>query len=162
MTKPLHPWGENIRTDVSWLPRPDDALPPARSEAEPHEGGTATEYVLRSSHLTHAAVELHPTGTSGDPDLEAAIANRFADLFRLFKERQRKYGPGNIAKFGDRGVHVRLSDKVARLDVHYAGGAGDMPDETVDDTWSDVAVYAIIALVCRQGRWPGWAKTGGK
>ena len=95
-------------------------------------------------------------GSSGDVGLEMAVASRMAELFRLFKDRQRKYGPGNIAAFGDMGVAVRAQDKLARLrHFYFAGGAGDMPDESVNDAWSDLAVYAVIALVCRDGLWPG-------
>jgi hypothetical protein len=90
--------------------------------------------------------------------LHVAISRQFNDLYALFWDRQRKYGPGNIAAFGDFGVLVRCHDKLARLRRHYVEGTGDMPDESVDDAWRDLAVYAVIALVCRKGQWPGWQK----
>lgn len=97
-------------------------------------------------------------GPSDDPAgdaLAAAVAAQFSGLEALFWERQRKYGPGNISEFGDYGILVRLHDKLARLKRHYAEGVGNMPDESVRDTWADISVYAMIALLWLDGRWPG-------
>lgn len=95
--------------------------------------------------------------TSGNPSsLDGYIAKELARTLDLFRERQAKYGPKNIAEFGEVGILVRLYDKMARLRNYYMdGGAGDMGDESVADAWYDIACYAIIALVCRQGLWPG-------
>ena len=106
-----------------------------------------------------ASIGLSVDGESGDMALEHAFALRLCDLFDLFKARQRKYGPSNIAVFGSKGVAVRAHDKLARLHHYYFGaGGGDMADESVDDAWADLAVYAAIALVCRNGDWPGCAE----
>jgi hypothetical protein len=35
---------------------------------------------------------------------------------------------------------------------------GDVQDETVEDAWNDMANYAIMAVMCRQGMWPGAEK----
>lgn len=146
-----HPYGENIRWYESghpwseWLDQQDARRAATAAQAEDAEAD-GSEWVM-----------LHVDGSSGDAALERAVGQRMLALFQLFKDRQRKYGPGNIAAFGDLGVCVRAQDKLARLRHHYfAGGAGDMPDESVDDAWSDLAVYAVIALVCRHGGWPGW------
>lgn len=132
------------RSDLSWLPVPPVVAPNMRTEAEPHSAAEPVEWIATRSF-----------GASGDPDLEAAVHAQLNALFELFVERQRKYGPENIAMHGDRGVCVRCDDKMARLRRHYKNGVGDMPDESVDDAWRDLAVYAVIALVCRKGQWPG-------
>jgi hypothetical protein len=145
--RPNHPYGENINWTytVSWPDQND-----VRREAVKAE---VTAPAIKTS------VSLVSDGSSGDVALEDALASEMAALFELFKQRQRKYGPGNIAAFGDLGVCVRAQDKLARLRHHYfGGGAGDMGDESVEDAWRDLAVYAAIALVCRKGRWPGWVK----
>lgn len=73
---------------------------------------------------------------------------------RVYDYKQGKYGPGNIAKFGERGVLVRVSDKLERMiNLHKTEQEPD--DETRDDTWGDMATYALIALMCRWGWWPG-------
>lgn len=73
---------------------------------------------------------------------------------RVFDYKQGKYGPGNIAKFGEMGVMVRVSDKLERIINLYKTGQEPL-DETRDDSWGDFAVYSIITLMCRWGFWPG-------
>lgn len=142
-----HPYGQNIRTDLPWPDQNDARRAAAATVAAPIAKWQSTALVA--------------DGSSGDSELELRVAGEMAALFDLFKKRQRKYGPGNIAAFGDLGVCVRAQDKLARLRHHYfGGGAGDMPDESVDDAWRDLAVYAVIALVCREGGWPGLEKGG--
>lgn len=78
------------------------------------------------------------------------------ELQELMHERGQKYGPTNIAEWGDLGVVVRLSDKMARLRTLYQTGAGaEALDESIEDTLMDLANYAIIALAWRRGLWPG-------
>jgi len=157
--RPNHPYGENIKWDQSGTPWPDQndvrrgySLANEAAYRKAQAAAPAPEVVVKTT------VALVSDGSSGDVALEDAIASQMAALFELFKQRQRKYGPGNIAAFGDLGVCVRAQDKLARLRHHYfGGGAGDMADESVEDAWRDLAVYAVIALVCRNGRWPGWS-----
>jgi hypothetical protein len=101
-------------------------------------------------------VGLDCDGSSGSPALERAMADHFERAFEIWKARQRKYGSDNIARRGPAGVMVRLDDKMARLDRAFAGGASESADETVTDTCYDVANYALIALACHKGEWPGW------
>lgn len=94
-------------------------------------------------------------GSSGDPDLERAWLLVADSVFEVFKDRQRKYGPRNIAKTGEMGVIVRLNDKIERLNNLLLEGRGkDVEDETAIDTWIDAADYPIIALLCVYGFWP--------
>lgn len=88
--------------------------------------------------------------------LERWLEEVLTELEDLMHERGRKYGPGNIAEFGDFGVLVRMGDKFARLKNLYLSGSGeDVSDESVEDTLMDVANYAIIMLAWRRGLWPG-------
>jgi len=84
------------------------------------------------------------------------MAAHYAHAFEIWKERQRKYGPGNIARRGPQGVMIRLDDKLARLDNVFFKGGKDTPDESVRDTLYDAANYPLIALACWLGEWPGW------
>jgi len=94
-------------------------------------------------------------GSSGDIELEKAWLRQVADIFDVFRLKQRSYGPMNIAKFGELGVMVRTSDKLERL-VNLIMNNLDNPlaDESLDDTWIDLADYGIIAMLCRKGAWP--------
>lgn len=88
--------------------------------------------------------------------LEAWLGDLLAELEDLMHERGQKYGPGNIAEFGDFGAVVRMSDKFARLrNLYVEGQGGDVRDESVEDTLMDIANYAIITLAWRRGLWPG-------
>lgn len=88
--------------------------------------------------------------------LEAWLGDLLAELEDLMHERGVKYGPGNIAEFGDFGAVVRMSDKFARLrNLYVEGSGGDVRDESVEDTLMDIANYAVIILAWRRGLWPG-------
>lgn len=102
------------------------------------------------------AVLLECDGSSGDRKLEGQIASIFSEIFNLWKERQSKYGPGNIAAFGEVGCLVRGHDKMARLKRALMEHIGvRATDESVEDSWKDLTNYAIMGLACRRGLWPG-------
>ena len=102
-----------------------------------------------------ADVVLTCDGGSGDANLEGVVADTFKEIFSLWKERQAKYGPSNIAAFGEVGCLVRGHDKMARLRRALMDNLGAvMPDESVEDSWKDLTNYAVMGLVCRRGQWP--------
>lgn len=81
-----------------------------------------------------------------------AVSSVTSDLRDLLVRKQRDYGHGNILAFGEPGVLVRVSDKVERLkNLHKIGKLNDPQNESVNDTWMDLANYAIIALMLRRG-----------
>jgi hypothetical protein len=67
--------------------------------------------------------------------------NRMLDLLC---ERQAKYGPKNILKFGTRGIIIRMSDKVERI----ANNSGDFADDSVEDAYMDLVGYAALHWMC--------------
>lgn len=70
----------------------------------------------------------------------------------LLDKKNRDYGPGNISAFGEKGVIVRLNDKIERLKTLVWHGR--FPEhEKVSDTWLDVCNYGIIGLLCHRGEW---------
>lgn len=108
-----------------------------------------------------------PVGSSGHPELERAWLAKAKEIFELFCQKQRSYGPGNIQSFRDVGVVIRVSDKIQRLKKAYFGqGLREIKSkcphcgelivgETLRDTWMDLADYGIIGLLCLDGDWPG-------
>lgn len=92
-----------------------------------------------------------------DEKVIEAFAGKMVMLGALFTKKHHDYGPGNIAASGELGILVRLKDKIARLS-HLRGKKSN--NESKEDTWSDIANYAIIALLVRDGSWPdvedGW------
>lgn len=73
------------------------------------------------------------------------IANEIASLVI---SKQADYGKSNILDFGEFGVLVRTNDKIARL--KNLSISGKKP-ESVEDSWEDLAGYALIALMLKRG-----------
>ena len=62
--------------------------------------------------------------------------------------KQHDYGHKNITDFGEFGVLVRVNDKVERLKNLYGRDNPLKPlNESIRDSWLDVAGYAVIALM---------------
>jgi hypothetical protein len=72
-------------------------------------------------------------------------------LLEIFIKKHKDYGKGNILDTGELGILFRISDKVNRL-KHLLNNCKNKPEnETIDDNWEDIAVYAVIALLYRKG-----------
>ena len=93
-------------------------------------------------------------GKSGSKMLEGEMAKLLVNLFETFKSKQASYGKGNIEKFGERGVYIRMNDKMERLfNMVWLAKENPLLDESIDDTYIDLADYALIALLVRHGVW---------
>lgn len=114
-------------------------------------------------------------GSSGDVELEKHIAKRFTEIwnrfespkfrnefrqtledkFFLFKTKNASYGSNNIAALGTKGIFVRIWDKVQRLrNLVWDDKKNPLADESIEDTFGDLAVYSIMAVVLLRGEWP--------
>jgi len=83
----------------------------------------------------------------------AYIESALSDI-ATFDRKQHDYGPDNIAAFGEKGVVVRMNDKMARL-RNLVWGDKPAINEAVEDSYTDLSVYGVIARMCRAGVWPG-------
>jgi hypothetical protein len=72
------------------------------------------------------------------------------DIVNLLISKQEDYGSKNILDFGEYGVLVRANDKIARL-KNLWNNANSPNNESIDDSWFDIAGYAIIAIMIRKG-----------
>lgn len=84
---------------------------------------------------------------------EQAVDAILAEMRATMIAKQRDYGPGNIDSFGELGVLVRLTDKHARLRNLLYDNPAEPSNESLDDTWLDLANYGLIALMVRRGIW---------
>lgn len=82
---------------------------------------------------------------------EEALADVLCELADLMIRKQADYGHQNITEFGELGVLVRANDKIARLRNLLWHNQGEPKNESIEDTWRDLANYAIIALMLRRG-----------
>ena len=74
------------------------------------------------------------------------------EIERLVIDKQKDYGQENILAFGDKGIVVRLWDKVSRLKNLVWLFKGSAPkNEPITDTYREIAGYAIIAIMLERG-----------
>jgi hypothetical protein len=73
-----------------------------------------------------------------------------SELARMVIDKQRDYGTENILAFEEKGIVVRMNDKIARL-KNLVWGNRIPNNETLDDTYRDLAGYSIVALMLRSG-----------
>ena len=87
--------------------------------------------------------------------LETYMGSVVKELTDLLLSKHRDYGPKNIslAPGGPiNGLRVRMHDKLARINNLVDSGA-DPEHESLEDSFKDMANYAIIGLLVLRGQW---------
>jgi hypothetical protein len=77
------------------------------------------------------------------------------ELVALLLKKHDDYGPKNISNAPGgplNGLNVRIYDKLARLD-NLISNNKDPKNESLRDTFLDIANYAIIGLLVLDGKW---------
>lgn len=93
---------------------------------------------------------------SGDAELDIQMAIVLKEMFTLWQRKHHDYGSGNIGILGERGIFVRMFDKMQRLlQLVWKEKSASVSNESVNDTYLDMAVYSVIAILVRRGLWPG-------
>lgn len=80
----------------------------------------------------------------------------YGELHRTLVKKQKDYGPGNIANAPGgplNGLRVRIYDKISRINNLVDSGATP-ENESLKDSFLDLANYAIIALLVLEDEWP--------
>lgn len=75
----------------------------------------------------------------------------------LLLMKHRDYGPKNIANAPGgalNGLRVRIHDKTARIN-HLIDSGATPQNESLRDSFIDLANYALIALLVLDGKWAG-------
>ncbi len=89
-------------------------------------------------------------------DFEKKVSNKFDFAEELLLRKHKDYGPKNIAQAPGgalNGLRVRMHDKMARIN-HLYDNNKDPENESLRDSFVDLANYAIIALLVLDGDWP--------
>jgi len=84
------------------------------------------------------------------------IENTLTELANLLISKHKDYGPKNISLSPGgplNGLRVRMWDKLARINNLVDSNASP-EHESLEDSFKDMANYAIIGLLVLQGRWP--------
>ena len=82
--------------------------------------------------------------------LDEAFSALCQEMVETFIQKHKDYGKGNILSIKELGIAFRESEKVERL-KNLLMKTDDPANESIDDTWMDIAVYAVIALMYRRG-----------
>jgi hypothetical protein len=84
------------------------------------------------------------------------VADITSNLFDLLIKKHKDYGPKNIALSPGgplNGLRVRMWDKLARINNLVESGARP-ENESLIDSFRDMANYSIIAIMVLEGKWP--------
>lgn len=98
------------------------------------------------------------------PEMTKEFKKILTEQYELFCRKQVNYGPSNIAggtllqteddvRFSLTGIFFRINDKIQRIKQLVVLGKQDQVGESVEDTFNDISVYSIIALVVKRGKW---------
>lgn len=80
----------------------------------------------------------------------------YAGALEVLIKKQLDYGPKNISNAPGgpmMGLAVRLHDKISRL-THLLENNIEPNNESIEDTFLDIANYGMIGLMITQNKWP--------
>lgn len=81
--------------------------------------------------------------------LDEAFEEVCKELEQMFIKKHKDYGKGNILDTAELGIAFRISDKLNRL-KHLLINKKNPEFESVEETWKDIGVYAIIAILLKR------------
>lgn len=98
------------------------------------------------------------------PEMTGEFKRILREQYEIFCKKQSNYGPDNISlgrdltkdedkKLSQMGLFFRMNDKIQRIKQLVVLGNQDNVGESVDDTYKDLSVYAIIAQLVKNGKW---------
>jgi hypothetical protein len=92
----------------------------------------------------------------GNHEFEEAVQQVFQNAKSVLLQKQMDYGPKNIAQSPGgplNGIRVRIWDKFARIN-HLMDNGATPENESLRDSFMDMANYALIAMMVLDGDWP--------
>lgn len=112
----------------------------------------------------HKALSMPLKTEETSPVQVKAFMDVIMSMYRTHLRKNADYSPANILGTGEVGIVTRLWDKTARLmnltgiKFKYLLNEGFEPpekpkNEAIDDTYEDLAVYAIIGTLYRRNSW---------
>ena len=89
-------------------------------------------------------------------DFEKSVRKTFRELENLLLSKHKDYGPKNISDSPGgaiNGLRVRMHDKLARINNLYGVPKDQTQHEPLEDSFKDMANYAIIGLLVLRKEW---------
>jgi hypothetical protein len=126
-----------------------------------YDNRTSDESRVRSKQLGFDV--RHPDFNAQNSHIEfrESVEETFWELQDLLLSKHKDYGPSNIAEAPGgaiNGLRVRMHDKLARINNLYEymedTGGFQPQHESIEDSFKDMANYAIIGLLVLRGKWP--------
>ena len=93
---------------------------------------------------------------SKNKDFDATVLKYFDENAKLLVSKHNDYGPTNISHAPGgpiNGLRVRMHDKLARIN-HLTDSGKNPENESLRDSFIDLANYAMIGLLVLDGEWP--------
>ena len=88
-------------------------------------------------------------------EFDIYVMDIFSELESLLLKKHKDYGPKNISDSPGgalNGLRVRLHDKLARIN-NLIDNNKSPENESLEDSFKDMANYAIIGLLVLRGKW---------
>lgn len=86
-----------------------------------------------------------------DPQfLDESFVRVCEEMLKTFMKKNRDYGKGNILDTGELGIAFRVNDKLNRI-KNLLITKQRPENETMEESWIDIAVYAVIAVMYLRG-----------
>lgn len=89
-------------------------------------------------------------------EFEYAVQQKFQHAKHILLSKHKDYGPKNIAFAPGgalNGLRVRMHDKLSRIN-HLIDSGAEPQNESLKDSFLDLANYAIIAMLVLDEEWP--------
>jgi hypothetical protein len=113
--------------------------------------------ITRMGSLDAYGKEVLETFRKGNDDaFNEAVQQKFQHAKSVLLKKHKDYGPKNISLAPGgalNGLRVRMWDKMARINNLIDSGAKP-ENESLKDSFLDLANYAIIAMMVLDGEWP--------
>jgi len=96
-----------------------------------------------------------PDSPSAAPEFSDEVRIVYDELMTLMLSKHKDYGPSNIANAPGgalNGLRVRMHDKLARIN-NLVDNNVNPEHESLEDSFKDMANYAIIGLLVLRGKW---------
>jgi ABC-type glycerol-3-phosphate transport system substrate-binding protein len=110
----------------------------------------AKEFIRKAGPTTEELLQLMTY-----EQFEHSLSMKFLEAQELLIKKHKDYGPKNISESPGgplNGLRVRMHDKLARINHLYDSGATP-ENESLRDSFIDMANYSIIALMVLDGDW---------
>jgi len=82
--------------------------------------------------------------------LNEAFERVSKETLEMFLKKHKDYGKANILDMGELGIAFRISEKFNRI-KHLLMNGNKPTNELLEDSWIDIAVYAVIAVLLKRG-----------